>query len=134
MNAAAELQKALFAALAGDASLVALLGGANIFDNPPDHAPFPCVTFGKTSVYDWSTDTETGSEHFVTLNIWSKAAGRKETLAVVGAVRACLLETPPALESRHLVGLAFESMEASHDEELSLHHGSLRLRAVIEDL
>jgi hypothetical protein len=132
MAAAADLQKALFHALAADAALLALLGGANIFDHPPDHAPFPCITFGKTSVFDWSTATEAGSEHLVTLNVWSKAKGRKEALSVIEAMQACLLETPPVLDHHHLVNLTFESVEADHDEETSLHYGSLRLRAVIE--
>jgi hypothetical protein len=132
MAAAAELQKGLFAALAADAALLVQLGGPNVFDHPPDHAPFPCITFGRTSVYDWSTATEAGSEHFVTLNVWSKATGRKEALAVIDAVQACLLSAPPLLESHHLVNLTLENVEVIHDEALALHHGSLRLRAVIE--
>src|SRR5690606_31296217 len=77
-DAAADLQKALFAALAGDAALVSALGGAKVFDHAPAHVAFPYVTFGRTSVHDWSTDAERGAEHLVTLHVWSKARGRME--------------------------------------------------------
>ena len=81
--AAADLQKALFSALTGDAALVSALGGAKVFDHAPAHAAFPYVTFGRTSVYDWSTGTESGAEQLLTLHVWSKARGRKETLDIM---------------------------------------------------
>lgn len=75
---AVELQKAIFAALKQDGPLTALLGGEKIFDQVPPKASFPYVTFGRTSLYDWSTGTESGTEQLFTLHVWSKArAGRK---------------------------------------------------------
>ena len=65
----ADLQKAVFQILAGDNALAALLGGAKIFDHAPADVRFPYVTFGRTSVYDWSTDTESGTEQLFTLHI-----------------------------------------------------------------
>ena len=54
MSSAVELQKAVFEALAGDAALAALIG-TRIFDHAPANVAFPYVTFGRTSIYDWST-------------------------------------------------------------------------------
>ncbi len=129
--ASADLQKAMFAALTGNAALVALMGGARIFDRAPTDAAFPFVTFGRTSVFDWSTSTEDGLEHLVTLHVWSKAKGRKEAFAVLDAVRRAL-GTPLSLDDQHLVNFRFEFSEVTFDDDISVHHGLLRLRAVTE--
>jgi len=129
--ASADLQKAMFEALAGDAALVALLGGARIFDRAPTDTAFPYVTFGRMSVFDWSTSTERGLEHLVTLHVWSKAKGKKEAFAILDAVRR-VLDAPLALDSHHLVNFRFEFAEVSFDDDISVHHGLLRLRAVTE--
>ena len=129
---AAELQKAIFGALASDTALVALLGDARVYDHAPANAVFPYVTFGRTSVYDWSTGTESGTEQLFTLHIWSKAKGKKETLEIMELARARLDDQDLALDGHHLVNLRLEFAEARYDEDLSLHHGLLRFRAVTE--
>lgn len=129
--ASADLQKAMFAALTANAALVALMGGARIFDRAPTDAAFPFVTFGRTSVFDWSTSTEDGLEHLVTLHVWSKAKGRKEAFAILDAMRT-VLGTPLSLDGQHLVNFRFEFAEVTFDDDISVHHGLLRLRAVTE--
>ncbi len=57
-----ELQKA---ALADDSALVALLAG-RVYDDVPRGAEFPYITFGPATLRDWSTGTETASEHLIT--------------------------------------------------------------------
>jgi hypothetical protein len=131
---AADLQKALFAALAGDSALTALLGGLKIFDHAPADVRFPYVTFGRTSIYDWSTGTEGGTEQLFTLHIWSKARGKKEALDIMEAVKGSLDDAALALDEHHLVNLRFEYGEVLYDDDISLHHGLLRFRAVTEDI
>lgn len=130
--AAADLQKAMFSALAGNAALLSALGGPKIFDNAPAHAAFPYVAFGRSSVYDWSTSTESGVEQLVTLHVWSKGRGRKETLDIMESVRAALDQAPLDLDAHHLVDLRLEYSEVRYDEDVGVHHGLLRLRAVTE--
>ncbi len=132
--AAADLQKALFEALMGDSVLVSALGGAKLFDHVPAHVAFPYVTFGRTSVYDWSTSTESGTEQLLTLHVWSKARGKKETLDIMEQVRASLDQAPLTLDDHHLVSLRLEYSEARYDEDIDVHHGLLRFRAVTEDI
>ena len=132
-QSAAELQKAIFAALGGDGALVALLGAAKIHDHAPAHVAFPYITFGRTSVFDWSTGTESGDEQLFTLHIWSKAQGKKETLAIMERVKALLHDAPLELTGYHLVSIRLEFSEARFDEELSVHHGLMRFRALVEE-
>jgi len=129
---AAELQKAIFAALGGDAALSALLGSNKIFDHAPANVVFPYITFGRTSIYDWSTGTESGTEQLFTLHIWSKARGKQEALTIMETARACLDDGGLVLDGHHLVSLRLEFAEARYNDDLSIYHGLLRFRAVTE--
>lgn len=128
----AEVQEAIHGALAGDAALVALLGGARIYDHAPANVPFPYVTLGRTSVYDWGTDTESGTEQLLTLHIWSKARGKKEAHALMDAVAGRLHDSGLALNGHALVNLRLAFSDVVFDDDLSVHHGMLRFRAVTE--
>ena len=129
---AAELQKAILAALGADADLTAALGGAKIYDDAPLHVGFPYITFGLTSVYDWSTSTESGTEQLFTLHVWSKAHGKAEALAIIEAARAVLDDASLTLDGHQLVSLRFDFAEAQFDDDLILYHGLLRFRALTE--
>jgi hypothetical protein len=129
---AAELQRAIFAALSDDADLVAALGDARVFDHAPANVAFPYVTFGRTSIYDWSTGTESGTEQLFTLHVWSKAKGKKEALAIMDAVRAALHDHSLPLDGHALVNFRLEFSEVRFDDDLSVYHGLLRFRAVTE--
>ena len=130
--AAIELQKAIFAALAGDAGLVAALGGQRIHDHAPAHAPFPYVTFGRSSCYDWSTASEDGAEHVFTLHVWSKAKGKSQAAAIMALIRARLHDAGLSLSGHVLVNLREEFAEIRFDDDHDVYHGTIQLRAVTE--
>ena len=132
MNSAAELQKAIFEALAANGAL-AVLVGARVFDHAPANAAFPYITFGRTSVYDWSTGTESGTEQLFTLHVWSKAKGKKEALEIMELARGTLHDAALELEGHKLVNLRLEFSEARYDDRNEAHHGLLRFRAVTEE-
>ncbi|MBX3568755.1 MAG: DUF3168 domain-containing protein [Rhizobiaceae bacterium] len=130
--AALELQKAIFGLLSNDAALGALLGGGKVYDHAPADVAFPYITFGRTSLFDWSTDTDTGSEQLFSIHVWSKRSGKRETLRIMEAARAALDGAGQALEGYRLVLLRLEDADARYDEAQAVHHGTLRLRALIE--
>lgn len=126
------LQQGIYQALANDPELTGLLGGAHIFDDAPQNASFPYLTFGQTIERDWSTGSEDGAEHTVTLHVWSRAGGRKETQTIIDRVRAALNGSPISVDDHHLVNLRHEYSEARHDENAETYHGIVRYRAVTE--
>ena len=132
MNSAAELQKAIFEALAANGALAAMVG-TRVFDHAPANAAFPYITFGRTSVYDWSTGTESGTEQLFTLHVWSKAKGKKEALEIMELARGTLHDAALELEGHKLVNLRLEFSEARYDDRNEAHHGLLRFRAVTEE-
>jgi hypothetical protein len=131
-SAVAELQKAIHAALAADAELTGLLGAVRVYDHAPANVPFPYVTFGRTSVYDWDTATESGTEQLLTLHIWSKGRGKKEALEVMDAVSTRLHDSGLVLDGHSLVNLRLEFSDVVFDEDLDVYHGLLRFRGVTE--
>jgi len=130
--AAAELQKSIFGALTGEAGLLAALGGPRIYDHVPTNVAFPYVTFGRTSVFDWSTSTESGTEHLFTLHVWSKAKGKDEVHALMERIRERLHDGQLVIDGFDLVNLRLEFVEARFNDDLAVYHGMLRFRATIE--
>jgi phage terminase large subunit-like protein len=131
-SAALDLQKAVFAALGGDASLTTLLGGPKLHDMTPAAVSYPYLTFGRTSGFDWSTGTEPGEEQIFTIHVWSKAKGRSEALQIAARVREVLEAGSLELESHNLVLLDYVFSEVRHDEDLAVQHGLVRFRALLE--
>ncbi len=128
------LQKAVFAALAADASLTGLIGASRIHDDAPQQAAFPYLTLGQSTARDWSTATDDGAEHVLTIHVWSRAAGKKEAHAIMRAVRQTLHDQPLTLEDHRLVNLRHELSEATRDTDGETVHGIVRFRAVTEPL
>ena len=129
-----DLQKAVYAALSSDATLTTLLGGANIHDAVPGDAAFPYVVIDQMQVRDWSTGTEGGAEHMLTLHVWSDYAGKREACEIADSVRAALHGAMLSLEDHRLVNLRHQYSELKRDEDGETHHGVLRFRAVTEPL
>jgi hypothetical protein len=132
MSAALELQKAVIARLSSDMVLVAQLGGAKIFDHPAANAKLPYVTLGQTASYDWSTASEDGREHLLTVHVWSRAGGRIETHTIMEAVRLRLSDMTQDLVTHRLVLLMLEFEDVRFDVSEDGYHGMLRYRALTE--
>ena len=130
----AELQASIFQTLTGDAQLVGLLGGPKVFDRIPERAAFPYLTLGRTAVVDWSTGSEEGAEHVLTLHVWAKGGGKAETFAIMDQVTTKLHDAHLSLNGHTLVNLRLQFAEARQEPDSPTYHGILRFRAVTEPL
>jgi Protein of unknown function (DUF3168) len=128
------LQTAVFAALTANAALTARLGGPRIHDHVPPSAPTPYVTFGQSIERDWSTGSEEGREHTLTLNVWSRSPGRRETHEIAALVRAALHNAALVLTGHRLVNLRHELTESRRDPDGETFQAILRFRATTEPL
>lgn len=126
------LQKAIFEKLTSDAPTLAALGGPRVYDDAPTRTEFPFVTFGQSSERDWSTGSDEGYEHLVTLHVWSRARGRREAEQVIAAARAALHDQDLSLSGHRLINLRHEFSEARRDSDGETFHGIARFRAVTE--
>jgi hypothetical protein len=129
-----DLQQAVHQTLAADAALTSLLGGAAVHDHVPQHAAFPFVVLDATRIADWSTATEPGAEHQLTLHVWSRYRGKAESYAITDAIRDLLDDAPLLLAENRLVNLRHQFSDLRRDEGGETWHAVLRFRAVTEPL
>jgi len=130
--ASAALRAAVHDALAADAALTALLGGPKIYDEPPPAAAFPYVTLGETRIADYSTGTEAGEEHQLTLHAWSRQGGHREAHLIAGALLQALDAAPLPLADNHLVNFRFSVADVRREADGRTYHALVRFRAVTE--
>lgn len=126
------LQTAIFTTLSANAALTGLLGGPRIYDDAPQAAAFPYITFGQSLIRDASTSTEPGDEHVFTIHVWSRAHGRREAQAILDQVRGLLHDQPLPLTNHRLINLRHEFSDSRRDPDGQTIHGLCRLRAVTE--
>ncbi|WP_421724236.1 DUF3168 domain-containing protein [Bauldia sp.] len=127
------LQAAVRAALIADSGVGALVGD-RIYDEPPRGPTFPYVSFGEARASDWSTGTETGAEHRLVLNVWSRHRGKAECWAIVEALQAILDDAALTLDGHRLINLRFETADVRRDRDRITWTASVRFRAVTEPL
>ncbi len=131
-SAAYELQKALYAALTSNAPLTGMLGGAKIYDDVPRGASLPYITFGQSTLRDWSTGTDPGYEHLITLHVWSRVNGEREAHQIISSIRDGLHDVALTVAAHRLVNLRFEFSDMLRDSDGETIHGIVRYRAVTE--
>ena len=128
------LQRNIYQALTNSSKLTSLLGGDRIYSQAPPAAQFPFITLGQTVNLDWSTGTDEGAEHSLTLHVWSRADGAREVHEILEMIRTVLHDQLPALENHYLVNLRHEFMGARLDPDGETMHGIVRYRAVTEPM
>jgi Protein of unknown function (DUF3168) len=131
-TAAVALRAAIHDALVADGPLNAVLGGPKIYDEPPKSAVFPYVTLGEARITDWSTGTESGEEHQLTLHAWSRQGGHKEAHVVAGALLAALDDAALTLDQHRLINLRFALADVRRETDGRTYHALVRFRAVTE--
>jgi hypothetical protein len=130
--ASAALRAAVHDALTADAALVNVLGGPKIYDEPPRAAAFPYVTLGEARIADFSTGTEAGEEHQLTLHAWSRQGGHKEAHLIAGALLQALDDAALALADHQLINFRFSVADVRREADGRTYHALVRFRAVTE--
>jgi len=121
------IQRGIYQALANSSQL-----GARIYDHPPQVASYPFISLGQSLLHDWSTGTEDGAQHLLTLHVWSRAGGKKQVHDIIEAIKSTLHDQPLTLVDHELVHLRHEFSEARPDPDGDTYHGIVRYRAVTE--
>lgn len=126
------LQQAVYAYLAADGHLKALIGDpARIYDDAPADAVFPFLTIGQARLNDWH-GAEGGVEHDLRLYAWSRYAGRKEIKDITSAVYDALHDATLSPAGHALVNLRFVFADIFRRQDGDTYQGVMRYRAVTE--
>lgn len=131
MSAANLLLQAIFARLAGDATLVGLVPGS-IADRLLPRGLLPSIIIGNLESRDYSTATEKAEEHFLALEIWSDANGRRRAGEIAERVKTLLDDAPLPLAGVSLVSLQFLSSRSRREPKTRNFLAEIHFRAVTE--
>ncbi|MFQ5783608.1 MAG: DUF3168 domain-containing protein [Alphaproteobacteria bacterium] len=122
------LQQAVFAALTGDPTLMAMIAG--VFDRVPQGTNFPYVTIGEATARAWGAAGLDGVEATLVLHVWSRARGRKEVKEIMAQIHRVLDDTNLTVPGHVLVSLRFGFAEYLPDADGITEHGIARYSAV----
>jgi Protein of unknown function (DUF3168) len=128
------VQQAFHTALIAHPAVIAALGGPRVYDLVPRGAALPYLRIAHTNQRDWSTGTEAGTEHTITVHVWSASGGLKQVHELIHAVTVALHDRDLPLDGHHLVQLRHDHSEARRDEDSERIHGLVRFRALTEPL
>lgn len=127
------LQQTVHTALSGDVTLQGFLGNpARIYDHVPQDATFPYLVMGEATAGAFDTKTEDGMEQRLSLHIWSRYRGLKETKEIMAAVIAVLDQASLVVAGHVLVLLRLDSSATFLDPDGLTRHGVQRFRAVTQ--
>lgn len=131
MSAANPLLSAIFVRLAGDVALVALTPGG-VVDRLLPRGLLPSIVIGDLESRDYSTATEKAEEHFLLLQIWGDANGRKRAEEIAERVKILLDDAALPLAGVSLVNLQFLSTRSRREPKTRNFLAEMRFRAVTE--
>lgn len=134
IHPAIALQEAIYATLSNSTLLLNNIGADRIFDEVPRSKRPPYIVFGEMTHNDWSTSTEDGVEHFISLRIWSRQNGRKQVLELANIVVEELVGLSQPLTDHALVNLQHEFTETLKDDDTGYFLASVHIRAVTEPI
>lgn len=136
---AAQLQRAVFAALTADAAVVAAMNGtARIYDRVPPaadgakNAPtFPYVTIGEDQIVDDGNSCGDAWEAFATVHIWSRDVGKAAPKILAAAIRGAL-DAPLTLTGFTIIVHEFADARFIREPDGVTEHGVLTFRYLID--
>jgi hypothetical protein len=112
------VQEAMLGALSASADVQALLGSpVRVYDHVPDDAVFPYVAFGPANVTPYDNLTDVGFEQVITLNIWSRYRGGKETRDIFQSIYDTLHRASLTIDGQTFVSCDFHSADFSLDSD-----------------
>lgn len=132
MSAAGALQKAVFATLAGDLALTALIGPNGVHDHLQPRSHRPCIVIAAIESRDASTASEAGEEHLVTLEARTGEGGNRVVQEIAARVRALLDDGPLILTGFVLVSILHQRTKTGRDAKAKGHVAEIVFRAVTE--
>ena len=132
MSASAALQKAIYARLAGDAALIALIGNGGVRDYLEKGLHRPCILIAALESRDASTASEAGEEHLVTLEVLTGEGGNRTGQEIAARVRALLEDASLDLDGFALVSLLHRRTRIGRDAKAKGHVAEMLFRAVTE--
>lgn len=122
------LQQAVYTALTGDVTLMAMVTG--VHDHVPQGAAFPYITIGESTAIGWSVVGVSGIETTLVLHVWSRKRGHKEVKQILAEIHRVLHDAALTVPGHALVWLRYGFSQTSLDPDGATYHGIAHYDAV----
>lgn len=132
------VQKGIYETLISNVPLMAVV--VSVSDDVPqpsdsgDAANFPYVTIGEDVFTDISTDAELMSQVSITIHVWSRKAGRKETKEIQSLIYNALNRAEIVQSGYHFININETQSESRLDSDGQTRHGIQTYNLMIEEL
>lgn len=123
-----ETQSAVYNRLANDQELAKAITG--VHDAVPDGENFPYIVLGRSFSQNVNTKTTIGERIEHTIDIWSGAKGKKETINIINLLEAALTEELD-VNGAFLLSQEVKSREVL-EEANDLYHGTVVLEILLD--
>src|SRR6185369_16538932 len=101
-------------------------------DHVSDNSNYPYLTFGETSLRDWSSTTTSGSAVALTLRVFSRESGRKECAAIMERLYELLHRCTLTVTGYTAVLVRFESSDTRLEDDGATCQGIMRFRILLQ--
>jgi hypothetical protein len=133
MSASFDLQRLIFERLVAHAGVHAVVED-RIYDNRPDAATFPCVTFGPSDMIEDDAECITGRVETIQIDCWARSNARINAVKpVTDAVKTALHLFDGDLLGSALVEMRVTGMRHFMDADGLTAHGVVTVQAIIEE-
>ncbi len=134
-----EMQKAVYSALTGSASLMAIVTA--VYDHAPQNAVFPYVVIGEDQATPVDADDLLGADHLVDVHVWSGGGdgtnqhrGQSPVKRSQDAIYAALHRQPLTVAGAAFISCDLEFQETFMDPDGVTQHGLQRFRVMIDEV
>lgn len=93
---------------------------------------FPYVVIGNDTAIAWDTDDTLGKELTLTIHIWSRSPGQRETKIIMGEVYDELHRATISKSGYNVVDCLCEFTESMVDPDGETRHGVMRFRLTMQ--
>ncbi len=126
-DGSAELDAAIYGVLSGASPAIAEGG---VHDDVPEDVTFPYVEMGESDAVDDDVTCSDGLDETVTLHIWSRYRGKKETKEIMSRIRDLLHNKVLAVSGRSSAHSWVTSSRVVRDPDGLTRHGIVLVRVV----
>lgn len=123
------IQKAVYAALTGDATLTALITG--VHDQVPQTRAFPYVTIGDDTYAEFASHTFDGVEGTLQVHTWTQSGGRASAHAIQQNIYRLLHENYFSIAGVSAIVMRWEFSEILVDPDTVTYHGIQRFKIIL---
>ena len=127
------VQKAIFSTLSADSSLDSLVGNNKILDDVPQGTNYPYVQIGEETSIDAGLKDKEAQEYTLTIHIWSRYRGNKETKEIAERIYTLLHNGAISVTGASLANIRNEFFTILIDDDGITRHGVMRFRAIVFD-